>query len=173
MSIMDELKKLTRPYDDDSALIDEEMDLDSGLDQAAFTRPAAAAPVATTVAPQPQQPAAPVEAPISMGVPTAGINNTAPISMGIAQDVKKYRVVLVKPEEFDSASTIAAHYCKGETVILNLEDTEKETARRVLDFLSGCAFALKGNISKAAERVYIISPRDVGVETPEEDDLKA
>lgn len=169
MSIMDELKKLTRPYDDDSALIDEEMDLDSGIDQAAFTRPAAApaAPVA------PQQPAAPVETPISMGVPTAGINNSAPISMGIAQDVKKYRVVLVKPEEFDSASTIAAHYCKGETVILNLEDTEKETARRVLDFLSGCAFALKGDISKAAERVYIISPRDVGVETPEEDDLKA
>ena len=169
MSIMDELKKLTRPYDDDSALIDEEMDLDSGIDQAAFTRPAAApaAPVA------PQQPAAPVEAPVSMGVPTAGINNAAPITMGIAQDIKKYRVVLVKPEEFDSASTIAAHYCKGETVILNLEDTEKETARRVLDFLSGCAFALKGDISKAAERVYIISPRDVGVETPEEDDLKA
>lgn len=170
MSIMDELKKLTRPYDDDSALIDEEMDLDSGIDQAAFTRPAAAAPAATVA---PQQPAAPVENPISMGVPTAGINNNAPISMGIAQDVKKYRVVLVKPEEFDSASTIAAHYCKGETVILNLEDTEKETARRVLDFLSGCAFALKGDISKAAERVYIISPRDVGVETPEEDDLKA
>ena len=170
MSIMDELKKLTRPYDDDSALIDEEMDLDSGIDQAAFTRPVAAAPAAPVA---PQQPAAPVETPISMGVPTAGINNNAPISMGIAQDIKKYRVVLVKPEEFDSASTIAAHYCKGETVILNLEDTEKETARRVLDFLSGCAFALKGDISKAAERVYIISPRDVGVETPEEDDLKA
>ena len=171
MSIMDELKKLTRPYDDDSALIDEDMDLDSGLDQAAFTRPAAAAPVA----PQPQQTAAPVETPITMGaMPTVGgMNDNRAINMGIAQDVKKYRVVLVKPEEFDSASTIAAHYCKGETVILNLEDTEKETARRVLDFLSGCAFALKGDISKAAERVYIISPRDVGVETPEEDDLKA
>ena len=167
MSIMDELKKLTRPYDDDSALIDDEMDLGGGLDQAAFTRPAAAA--AAPAAPQPQPTVTPVEAPITMG----GAAATGTMTIGIAPDVKKYRVILVKPEEFDNAATIAAHYCKGETVILNLENTEKETARRVLDFLSGCAFALKGDISKAAKDVYIISPRDVGVESPEEDALKA
>ena len=166
MSIMDELKKLTRPYDDDSALLDDEMDLGGGMDQAAFTRPAAAA--AAPAAPQVQPTVTPVEAPINMGAAV-----TPAMNMGITPDVKKYRVVLVKPEEFDNAATIAAHYCKGETVILNLENTEKETARRVLDFLSGCAFALKGDISKAAKDVYIISPRDVGVESPEEDALKA
>lgn len=170
MSIMDELKKLTRPYDDDSALIDDDVDLDGGLDGTAYTRPAATAPTAAA-APQPQPTATPVEAPITMGGMSGvgAINNNSAMNIGIAQDVKKYRVILVKPEEFDNAATIASHYCKGETVILNLENTEKETARRVLDFLSGCAFALKGDISKAAKDVYIISPRDVGVETPEDE----
>ena len=73
-------------------------------------------------------------------------------------------MVLVKPEEFDTATTIARHICQGDTVILNCEDTNEQVARRVIDFLSGCAFALDGSIKKASRDVIIIAPRDVGVD---------
>jgi cell division inhibitor SepF len=46
-------------------------------------------------------------------------------------------------------------------------------ARRVVDFLSGCAYALDGSIKKAANNVYILVPRDVGVDEDKEDDDEA
>ena len=51
------------------------------------------------------------------------------------------QVVLVKPEKFDDASAIADHLREKRTVVLNLESTNKEIARRLLDFLSGVAYA--------------------------------
>ena len=51
------------------------------------------------------------------------------------------QVVLVKPEKFEDASAIADHLREKRTVVLNLESTNKEIARRLLDFLSGVAYA--------------------------------
>ena len=171
MSIMDELKKLTRPYDDDSALIDDEMDLDDGFDQPVYARP--------TAAPQPQA-ASPMDAPINMGgmnMGAAPMNAAeaprAPMggmSMGIAADMAKYRVVLVQPERFDCATAIASNLRQGNAVVLNCEATDKDVARRVVDFLSGCAYALDGCIKKAANNVYILVPRDVGVDEAKDED---
>ncbi len=59
---------------------------------------------------------------------------------------------------------IAKHICQGDTVILNCEETNEQVARRVIDFLSGCAFALDGSIKKASSNVIIIAPKDVGVD---------
>ena len=84
--------------------------------------------------------------------------------MGGVPDASKYRVVLVKPEDFDAATSIAKHICQGDTVILNCEDTNETVARRVIDFLSGCAFALDGSLKKASTNVIIIAPKDVGVD---------
>ena len=162
MSIMDELKKLTRPYDDDS-LMDGDDDLDMDLDQPAYSRPVASDPVQA-----PQDHAVNVMGASSgMGggyseMPPRPAMNT--MSMGGAPEASKYRVVLVKPEEFDAATAIARHICQGDTVILNCEDTNEQVARRVIDFLSGCAFALDGSIKKASRDVIIIAPRDVGVD---------
>ena len=181
MSIMDELKKLTRPYDDDSTLIDDDMDLEGDMGASDYTRPAAA----------PEAPAAaPVDTPINMGgmgTPAGGmgamggfggINDTVrsagTINMGVGPDISKYRVVLVKPEEFDCATVIAKHICQGDAVILNCEETNELVARRVVDFLSGCAFALDGSIKKAANNVFIIAPKDVGVDDAKEpEDMEA
>ena len=58
------------------------------------------------------------------------------------------QVVLVKPERFENASEIADHLREKRTVVLNLESTNKEIARRLLDFLSGVAYANEGKIKK-------------------------
>ena len=79
-------------------------------------------------------------------------------------------MVLVKPEEFDAATAIAKHIWQGNTVILNGEEANEQVARRVIDFLSGCAFALDGSIKKASKNVIIIAPREVGVEDANDGD---
>ncbi len=73
------------------------------------------------------------------------------------------QVVLVKPERFDDASTIADHLNAKRTVVLNLESANKDVARRILDFLSGVAYANDGQIKKVANCTFIITPYNVGV----------
>ena len=73
------------------------------------------------------------------------------------------KVVLVKPERFEDASTIADHLNNKRTVVLNLESTNKEVSRRLVDFLSGCAYALDGKIKKIAISTYLITPYNVDV----------
>ena len=69
--------------------------------------------------------------------------------------------VLVKPDKFENASEIADHLREKRTVVLNLESTNKEIARRLLDFLSGVAYANEGKIKKVAISTYIITPYNV------------
>ena len=73
------------------------------------------------------------------------------------------QVVLVKPEKFEDASAIADHLREKRTVVLNLESTNKEIARRLLDFLSGVAYANEGKIKKVAISTYIITPFNVDI----------
>ena len=73
------------------------------------------------------------------------------------------QVVLVKPDKFDDASAIADHLREKRTVVLNLESTNKEIARRLLDFLSGVAYANEGKIKKVAISTYIITPYTVDI----------
>ena len=73
------------------------------------------------------------------------------------------QVVLVKPERFDDASTVADHLNAKRTVVLNLESANKDVARRILDFLSGVAYANDGQIKKVANCTYIITPYNVGI----------
>ena len=71
------------------------------------------------------------------------------------------QVVLVKPERFENASEIADHLRDKRTVVLNLEQTDKNIARRLIDFLSGVAYANEGTIKKVALSTYIITPYNV------------
>ena len=73
------------------------------------------------------------------------------------------QVVLVKPERFENASEIADHLRDKRTVVLNLENTEKTIARRLIDFLSGVAYANEGTIKKVALSTYIITPYNVEI----------
>lgn len=73
------------------------------------------------------------------------------------------QVVLVKPERFENASEIADHLREKRTVVLNLEQTNKEVSRRILDFLSGAAYAQEGKVKKVALSTYIITPYNVEI----------
>ncbi len=73
------------------------------------------------------------------------------------------QVVLVKPEAFEDARAIADHLNAKRTVVLNLESANKEVARRLIDFLSGVAYANDGQIKKVANSTFIITPYNVGI----------
>ena len=71
------------------------------------------------------------------------------------------QVVLVKPEKFESAREIADHLNEKRTVVLNLESTNKDTSRRLVDFLCGVAYANGGKIQRVANATFIITPYNV------------
>ena len=82
------------------------------------------------------------------------------------------KVVLVKPERFENASEIADQLKDKRTVVLNLESTNKDIARRLIDFLSGVAYAGEGKIKKVAANTYIITPYHVDIEGDLIDELE-
>jgi cell division inhibitor SepF len=137
MGFLNELKKLTRPYDDED---DEFED---------FT------------------PRAPEKIPVT---PRAAVSARGYGFSDERRDANKVvnihattqlQVVLVKPERFENAAEIADHLREKRTVVLNLEQTNKDIARRLIDFLSGVAYAQEGKIKKVAVNTYLITPYNV------------
>ncbi len=86
--------------------------------------------------------------------------------------VTQLSVVLVKPEKYETASEIADHLKDKRTVVLNLEQANREIARRLLDFLSGVAYANEGKIKKVANSTYIITPYNVEIQGDIIDELE-
>ena len=82
------------------------------------------------------------------------------------------KVVLVKPERFENASEIADNLKDKRTVVLNLESTNKDVARRLIDFLCGVAYAGEGKIKKVAANTYLITPCSVDIEGDLIDELE-
>ena len=92
------------------------------------------------------------------------VNNAAPAHQtygGVGNSALELKVV--RPERFDSVTQIADHLINNRTVVLNLEATNKETARRMIDFLSGVAYSIDGNLKKVANNTYVITPGNVAV----------
>ena len=75
----------------------------------------------------------------------------------------RVRVVIVKPDRFQDVSAIVDNLKENKTVVLNLESTNKETSRRIIDFISGAAYAINGQIKCIANRTFIITPYNVDV----------
>ena len=74
----------------------------------------------------------------------------------------KLSVALFKPERFgEETRNIADELIKTHTVVLNLENTNKDMSRRIIDFLSGVAYANRGKIKKVATSTFIIIPNNV------------
>ncbi len=72
-------------------------------------------------------------------------------------------LTVVRPEGFEAATQIADNLLNQRTVVLNLEATSKETARRLLDFLAGVAYSISGKLKRVATNTYVITPSNVGV----------
>ena len=161
MGFMDELKKLAKPYAEDDDDFEEEFDLEE--------RPRASR-ASTAARPAPRSSAYDeVLEDLNRGGSTASAPSAATRrSTGDSKVVNihtttQMQVVLVKPDRFDNVSEIAEHLRSKHAVVLNLEATNKDIARRLVDFLSGCAYALDGKIKKIAISTYIITPYNVDI----------
>lgn len=143
MGFMDELKRLAHPYEDDEEFVEEAED-EAPEEEAERPRKAPRKEEGYFSAPAPER--------RSSSDNVVNINTTTQL-----------QVVLVKPEKFDDASSIANHLRDKRTVVLNLESANKDIARRLVDFLSGVAYALEGKIKKVAVSTYIITPYNVDI----------
>ena len=79
------------------------------------------------------------------------------------QATTQQAVVLVKPERYEDAASIADHLNAKKTVVLNLEQTSKDVSRRLIDFLCGVAYANNGQMKRVANNTYIITPYNVDI----------
>lgn len=85
--------------------------------------------------------------------------------------VAAYRmnVVVIEPQSFDDAQQVAVNLQKKKPVVLNFEKTEKNIANRIIDFVSGTAYALNGDIKKISNNVILCAPSNVNVSYSEEE----
>ena len=143
MGFIDELKRLARPYEDEEM---DDFDDFEPVGRASVVREKARdREVSNTVYDQNA---------------SADRRNNKVVNI---HTTTQLQVVLVKPDRFESASEIADHLREKRTVVLNLESTNKDIARRLLDFLSGVAYANEGKIKKVAISTYIITPYNVDI----------
>ena len=77
----------------------------------------------------------------------------------------KLKVVLSRPEHFgEEIKNIADDLLKMRTVVLNLEVTPKSESRRLVDFLSGIAYAIGGKIKKVSTDTFVVTPCNVDIQ---------
>lgn len=84
-------------------------------------------------------------------------------NVAVAAGGSSIEMKVVTPKSYDTVTQIADLLLEKKTVLLNLEDTNRETARRLIDFLSGVAYALGGDVQKVAENTYAVTPSNVAV----------
>ena len=105
--------------------------------------------------------------PVAAPAPNPTKNTSAPKSTGSSMGLNSTALELkvVKPEKYDSqtAQKIADHLLNRRTVVLNLELTNKEAARRIIDFLSGVAYSIDGYIQRVANNTFVVVPNNVDV----------
>lgn len=157
MGFLDELKKLTRPYDEDDDFLDDDDLEEEEVSPAPEKRanPFAGFAFGGTAAAEPA-----VEAPKAAPIRPAKQGKVVNLATNAAGNMQ---VVLVKPERFETAAEIADHLRDRRAVLMNLETCTKEIARRLIDFLSGVAYAQGGKIKKVSANTYIITPSSVNL----------
>ena len=158
MGIMDELKKLARPYTEDEDDFDD-FDLEERPRASRASTAPRTSPRSSTyddVLEETTAPTRPVSAPPvrRSGLDGKVVNISAQTQM---------QVMIEKPDRYDNVNEIADHIRSKHAVVLNLEATNKDVARRLVDFLSGCAYALDCHIKKIAISTYIITPYHVDI----------
>lgn len=89
-------------------------------------------------------------------------SRTPDTSVGIASR-SSIEMKVVTPTRYDAVTQIADLLLEKKTVLLNLENTNKETAKRLIDFLSGVAYALGGDVQKVADNTFAVTPNNVAV----------
>ena len=153
MSIWDKMVKLTQPsYEDDYDEYDEEEET------VEFEEPQAERPARQRRAPLFGNTAT-EETSYTPSKPTG----TTAFSGQVVSMGNKQEVVLFHPTSFNDTSKAADDLRSRRAVIVNMENVDKAMARRVVDFLSGCAYALDGKVKKVAQSTYLFCPHSMDV----------
>ena len=177
MGFMDQLRKLTQPYDDEDDFLE---DSDISLKQAAQSaQPSSIQEEFENAfageASQSPEPAA-KKAPKFMG--EGGIfggvshkRSERPVKQPKTPHREKVvnfggsdtQVILFNPKSFEEAGELLSHLEQSRSVVMTLEGLPTDTARRLLDFLSGITFAMQGKITPVSGKTYFITPQNVDI----------
>ncbi len=101
------------------------------------------------------------------GVPFSPQRGTPLRSVPGGLDQPQVKVHLVIPRSFNDAQTVADKYKNDIPVILNLQQSDTELAKRLIDFASGLTYALDGGMQRVADKVFLLTPRNVEVSAEE------
>ncbi|HEX9415259.1 MAG TPA: cell division protein SepF [Gaiellaceae bacterium] len=86
---------------------------------------------------------------------------------GVQAPSASVRVHLVLPRSFNDAQQIADKFKESIPVILNLQSSDAELSKRLIDFASGLTYALDGGMQRVADKVFLLTPRNVEVSAEE------
>ncbi len=160
MSFWDNVKKFAQPYADDDydEYEDEEMEgfeeeVEEPAPRPARRMPSFASAASNDTASEYSAPASHAASSVSSGFSGQVLN----MSSG------KQEVVLFHAKAFDDAAKAATELRSKRAIILNMENVDKALTRRVVDFLSGCVFALDGQVKKIAQSTYLFCPHSMDI----------
>ena len=174
MSLWDNVKKFAAPYSDDDYddYDEDEEDTEDEYEEeeerparrsAPARRPRAAAPVE-------DEPEEDEDSDFGFGSISASGSGALGSSSGFngpvlhtGSSANKQEVVLFRPGSFIDTSKAADDLRDHKAVIVNMENVDKAMARRVVDFLSGCVYALDGDVKKIAQSAYLFCPHNMEI----------
>ncbi len=177
MGFLDELKKLTQPYDEDDDFFEESEKPAKTV--SVKPRPSSAAAASAgmefenTFGAQSSSAAVPesAESDDDDEEMSGGLfgnlgkrikkENRAVRERTVNFGGKESQVILFNPKSFDEAGELVGHLMRSRSLVMTLEGLPTETARRLLDFMSGIVFALHGKITPVSAKTYFISPENV------------
>ena len=175
MSLWDNVKKFAAPYSDDDYddYDEDEEDTEDEYEEeeerparrsAPARRPRAAAPVE-------DEPEEDEDSDFGFGSISASGSGALGSSSGFngpvlhtGSSANKQEVVLFRPGSFNDTSKAADDLRNRKAVIVNMENVDKAMARRVVDFLSGCVYALDGDVKKIAQSAYLFCPHNMEIQ---------
>lgn len=74
------------------------------------------------------------------------------------------KMILLEPRAYSEAQQIADHLKKRNTVVVNLKRVTSDQAKRIMDFLSGTIYAIRGNIQKIGSGIFLCTPNNINVQ---------
>ena len=104
---------------------------------------------------EPRQPIAP---------PAKFDNNVVPMrNRTVKALTNAFKLVVIEPKGFDECSKLVDSLKSRKPIIVNLEQLDSDTARKIFDFLGGATYALNGNVQKVANNIFVFAPENVAI----------
>ena len=153
MSFWDNVKKFAQPYADEDYDDYDEEELDEYEDEVAEPRRRTA-----SFGSDETEDFGTISTPVVSEAPTSFSGHVVGSSTG-----KQQEVVLFHAKTFGDATKAADELKSKKAVILNMENVDKALTRRVVDFLSGCVYALEGKVKKIAQSTYLFCPHGMNI----------